>query len=68
MKRNAGIYLIIVSVAVTTIGGILKIQHANGADFLLGAGIISIIIGIGLLLYKLFDKRSVWENITSINK
>ncbi len=59
MKRNAGIYLIIVSVAVTTIGGILKIQHANGADFFLGTGIIFIIIGIGLLLYKLFDKKSV---------
>ncbi len=59
MKRNAGIYLIIVSVVVTAIGGILKIKHATGADFFLAVGIISIIIGIGLLLYKLFDKKCV---------
>jgi hypothetical protein len=38
MKRNAGIYLILISIVVTTIGSILKIRHANGADFFLASG------------------------------
>jgi hypothetical protein len=58
MKRNAGIYLILVSIVVTAIGSVLKIQHQAGADFFLAVGIISFIIGAGIVLFKLFRKNS----------
>ncbi len=58
MKRNAGIYLILISIVVTTIGSILKIRHANGADFFLASGIVTFLTGLALLLYRLSKKTA----------
>jgi uncharacterized membrane protein len=58
MKRNAGIYLILLSFIITAIGSVLKIKHAAASDFFLAIGIIAFVVGFGIVLYKLSQWKS----------
>jgi hypothetical protein len=56
--KKTGIYLLIASFILTGIGSILKIRHAQHADLLLGVGMLSLLIGIGLLIYEMAEKKA----------
>ncbi len=58
MKKNAWLFLILVSFVASGVGSVLKIKHSAGADFFLGVGLITFILGIGILIYKLLAKKS----------
>jgi hypothetical protein len=58
MKKNAGIYFIAASFVITIVGSVLKIEHASDADWFLGAGIVTICVGIVILIYTFINKRS----------
>lgn len=59
MKRNIGIYLILISFAITSLGSVLKIKHSGASDFFLLIGVICFVIGIGHVLYQLIKKKSI---------
>jgi hypothetical protein len=59
MKRNIGIYLILISFAVTSLGSVLKIKHFHASDFFLAIGVICFVLGIGHVLYQMLKKKSV---------
>jgi uncharacterized membrane protein HdeD (DUF308 family) len=58
MKKNTLIYLIVIWLLLTTVGSVLKIKHTSSADFFLGAGILTFVAGIALLVYRQLRKRS----------
>lgn len=58
MKKNYGILIFLLSIALTTLGSILKVMNVQTLpDIFLGLGVIAFILGVGLILYKLFKQQ-----------
>ena len=54
MKKNSGIFLLLLSVAVTTIGSVFKIMKQVGlSEVFLWIGMITFVVAIGLILYRI---------------
>lgn len=59
MKRNNGIILLLISVAVTTLGSMLKVMRLiTLSEILLWIGAIAFLVAIAMLIYKIFDKKT----------
>lgn len=54
MKKNPGIFLLLISVTVTTIGSIFKVVKQLGlSEVFLWIGMISFVVAIGMILYRI---------------
>lgn len=58
MKRNIGIYLILLSFAFTAVGSISKIKHSAGSDIMLAIGVLAFVVGLAFVLYQVFKRKS----------
>ncbi len=58
MKRNTGLYLILLSFAITTIGSILKIKHSPGSEIMLAVGVLAFVVGLAFVLYQVSKRKS----------
>lgn len=60
MKKINGVILLLVSIAITTIGSVFKIMNAsNVSEVFLGVGVILFFVSIGMLVYRIFSRRNV---------
>lgn len=54
MKKNTGILLLLISVAVTTIGSVFKVMNQSGtSEVFLWIGMITFVVAIGNILYRI---------------
>lgn len=54
MKKYPGVFLLLISVGVTTIGSVFKVMKQAGlSEVLLWIGMITFIVAVGMILYRI---------------